>query len=118
MKDSVTNMIRSNASVKDTATVAEAALEMLKHHAHELPVVDRENRILGIVSADDLYSSHASHISDLIKEPALIVPDDLSTYEAVSRMKEANSLYALVTDGSKFVGMVTWQDVLSEFTHR
>ena len=118
MQDSVTNMINDVVFVRDTATAFQVALEMLRHNRHQIPVVDSEQNLIGIISVDDLYSAENDGIKSLIKEPELVIPDDVSTYEAVSRMKAANAICGLVTSGSKLAGMFTWRDLLSEFTHR
>lgn len=49
-------MKRNVISIQASATIREAAAIFVKHHIGLLPVVDRENRPVGIVSLRDLLS--------------------------------------------------------------
>ncbi len=46
-------------TVSETAAVAEAAAVMLAHDVNRLPVVDPENRLVGILTRGDLVRAHA-----------------------------------------------------------
>ncbi|MEX2186519.1 MAG: CBS domain-containing protein [Pirellulales bacterium] len=50
-------MSRGVKSVGPSATVAEAARVMLSHHVHRLPVIDEQQRLLGIVSTMDILAA-------------------------------------------------------------
>jgi CBS domain-containing protein len=51
------------ASIGPEATLVDAARDMLRHRVHHLPVVDDEQRLVGIVSTMDLLSGF---VDDLI----------------------------------------------------
>lgn len=116
MDELVTDLMSEDVTtVEPTATIVEAALKMLERNVHELPVIGDDNESLGMVRAEDLLAATGDTISELVKPARLSVPKDISSYEAVERMNDSGSLYAVITDGKKFVGMVTWQDVLRAF---
>ena len=116
MEESVTDLMSEDVTtVGPTATIVEAALKMLERNVHELPVVGEDSESLGMVRAEDLLAATGNTIADLVKPARLTVPRDISSYEAVERMNDSGSLYAVITDGKKFVGLVTWQDVLRAF---
>jgi CBS domain-containing protein len=116
VQETVTDLMGEKAvTVGRSATVVEAALKMLEHNVHELPVIGENGDALGIVRAEDLLSATESTISDRIKPARLTVPHDISSFEAVQRMNESGSLYAVIKNGDRFVGLITWQDVLSVF---
>ncbi len=50
-------MSRGVQSVGPGATVADAARVMLGHHVHRLPVIDEQQRLLGIVSTMDILAA-------------------------------------------------------------
>jgi len=47
-------MTTSVAGIGEEATLPEAAVEMLRHRVHRLPVLGENNRLLGIVSTTDV----------------------------------------------------------------
>lgn len=47
-------MKRNVVSIREMATVREAASVLVKHHVGLLPIVDRENKLIGVVGMRDL----------------------------------------------------------------
>jgi CBS domain-containing protein len=47
-------MKRNVVSIRETATIREAAAVFVKHHIGLLPIVDKENRLIGVVGLRDL----------------------------------------------------------------
>lgn len=116
MQEKVVDLIsRTAPSIMADSTVANAALEMLEHDVHQLPVVDGDGKLLGIVRAEDLFGATDVTIEGMVRPASLTLPADISSYEAVRRMEESGVLYAVVTDEDLFLGLVTWQDVLRVF---
>ena len=52
-------------SVDRETTVLKAAGQMLRHRVHHLPVVDKQQQLLGIVSTMDLLSAFAKAVEDI-----------------------------------------------------
>jgi len=50
-------MSRNVATITGETMLAEAAREMLRHRVHRLPVVDRSERVLGIISTMDILAA-------------------------------------------------------------
>jgi CBS domain-containing protein len=51
------------ASIGPEATLVDAARAMLRHRVHHLPVVDDEQRLVGIVSTMDLLSGFVDDLN-------------------------------------------------------
>jgi len=52
-------MSETVATVKAETTIAEATREMLRHRVHHLPVIDKNNHLIGIISTMDVLEQFA-----------------------------------------------------------
>jgi CBS domain-containing protein len=104
------------AFVRTDASVTEVALAMLNEHVRELPVVDRDGNLAGVVSADDLFSTPEQTIESVVKPARLVLPKNASSHEALRMMHKTGAQYAVVVDGQKLAGLIRWQDVLMDFS--
>lgn len=62
-----TFMSESLVTVAMDARIGRAAQEMLRNHVHHLPVVDHDNKLLGIVSTMDLLAEFADATPDNLR---------------------------------------------------
>lgn len=56
-------------SVRKTTTVDEIAQVMTTHHIRSVPVVDDQNRVIGVVSEDDLFLKEKGIPMSAVKAP-------------------------------------------------
>jgi H+/Cl- antiporter ClcA/predicted transcriptional regulator len=89
---------------------------------HGFPVVDAEDRIVGVVTRRDLFDPSATGIvRDIVKRPPAIVFADSSLREAIDHMlREGVGRLPVVsrTDPGRIVGIVTRSDLVSVHARR
>lgn len=102
--------------VRADCTVASAALKMLDEHVRELPVVDADCNLVGVVRVEDLFSITEPTIESAVRPARLVLPKDVSSLEAVRMMHKTGSQYAVVVEGTRLVGSIRWEDVLEKFS--
>ena len=105
-------------TVRETDTVADAAIRFKQEHLRHLLVVDRDGRRLGIVSQTDIVNHqgvefyvHMRDVGSVLKSAPLQVPGSMPVAEAVQRLREARSDAAIV-DHNGHLGILTGRDVL------
>jgi CBS domain-containing protein len=113
MNESVSDMMRPcGPTVRNSSSLAEAALAMLSQHVREVPVVDKDDNLIGVVFAEDLFATHKDTIESIVKPARLVIPADASPIEAVRIMQKVGCEHAVVVVGDRVVGMFVWQDAL------
>ncbi len=105
-------------TVRETDTVADAAIRFKQERLRHLLVVDRDGRRLGIVSQTDIVNHqgvefyvHMRDVGSVLKSAPLQVPGSMPVAEAVQRLREARSDAAIV-DHNGHLGILTGRDVL------
>ena len=105
-------------TVRETDTVADAAIRFKQERLRHLLVVDRDGRRLGIVSQTDIVNHqgvefyvHMRDVGSVLKTTPLQVPGSMPVAEAVQRLREARSDAAIV-DHNGHLGILTGRDVL------
>lgn len=121
-------MTRSPVTVLPETPVAEAQALMRKNHFHRLPVVNRQQKLVGIVSEKDLIYASPSpattlnvyeigallsrlKVSEIMSSPVITATAD-SMVEDAARLLSDNDIGGLpVMDGDRLVGILTESDV-------
>lgn len=97
---------------------------MAERRVSGLPVVDREGRLVGVVSQTDLVRAHAAGqslatwpglaVRHLMTAPAIIVRVDESLVDAARRMEDrhVHRLVVVASDGQTPVGVVSTLDLV------
>jgi CBS domain-containing protein len=97
---------------------------MAERRVSGLPVVDREGRLVGVVSQTDIVRAHASGqslatwpglaVRHLMTAPAIIVRVDESLVDAARRMEDrhVHRLVVVASDGQTPVGVVSTLDLV------
>jgi CBS domain-containing protein len=81
-----------------------------------LPVVDADQRVLGIVAAADLSKAKAGTAGELMSRPAITVGPEATVAEAVRVLRRHGVKRLPVTDpGGRLVGIVNRSDLLGVF---
>jgi CBS domain-containing protein len=82
-------MTRNVISVESKTTVEEVAKLLMEHRISSVPVVDRQNHVIGFVSEDDLFLKEKGIPFSLVKVPALfsqwVPPEKLGELYSRSR---------------------------------
>jgi CBS domain-containing protein len=76
------------------------------------PVVDRENRPVGVVSVRDLFGEADARVGDRMSSPALVLHESAPIREAARLMAEAEVHRIVVVDDQRAVGIVSSLDVI------
>lgn len=105
-------------TIRETDTVADAAIRFKQDRMRHLLVVDGEGRRLGIVSQTDIVNHqgmefyvHMRDVGSVLKEMPLQVPGDTPMSDVVGRMREARADAVIVSHGGHW-GILTGRDVL------
>ena len=122
-------MSRPVVSVPPDAPLKDVAAILVEHGINAVPVVDRHDRLVGIVSEADLLTLEASpgpalHCGSAVKGPSrhtargvmsqsvYTVTEDTDATAAARMMLRHNLKSVPVVDGDRVVGMVARRDLL------
>jgi CBS domain-containing protein len=76
------------------------------------PVVDDDNRPIGVVSLEDLFGAESANVSDTMSSPPLVLAADETIREAARLMAEAEVHRLVVVDSERAIGIVSSLDVV------
>lgn len=111
-KITASDVMRCNVVTVELSDSLEVALRLMtEHHVSGLPVVDAENRCLGLISASDILNYEQDHITKLGEESEGIAPyynDDTGEWEEIQV-----SAFALEQRGGTAVEEIMTKDVIS-----
>ncbi|WP_327251437.1 CBS domain-containing protein [Streptomyces sp. NBC_01244] len=103
-------------SVDRSATFREIAKLLADYDITGLPVVDEDDRVVGVVSESDLLARKALTAADIMSAPAVTVHAQESVSEAGQLMTRLGLQRLPVTDEQeRLVGIVTRRDLLRVF---
>ncbi|MFZ3468733.1 CBS domain-containing protein [Streptomyces sp. 4.24] len=103
-------------SVDRSATFREIAKLLADHDVTGLPVVDEDDRVVGVVSESDLLARKALTAADIMSAPAVTVHAQESVSEAGQLMTRLGLQRLPVTDEQeRLIGIVTRRDLLRVF---
>ena len=115
---------------KPTASLGQVAVLLNQHQVHALFVIDRDSRIIGVISDFDLVagewlSSDSESLaamrnltaSDLMTQPVDSVEANIPLAEAVNLLMEKGVSRLLVTDNEKPVGIISLSDFVASIAN-
>lgn len=111
-------MTKAVVSVSEDATIDEVFELLLRHHVSGLPVVDSEERLVGIVSELDLLmllskpESNVSHVSDYLSGDVLTVEEDDPLAEVTELFLTHRFRRLPVVCDGRLVGVISRRDVV------
>ncbi|MBI4002243.1 MAG: CBS domain-containing protein, partial [Nitrospira defluvii] len=110
-------MTKPVKSIAADATVAEAERTMTTYGVNVLPVVDKKERYVGIISREIIQKAlfhRLGHqrIEDLARSDQYSAQPDTPFHEVETRMIELNQRFVPVLLGEKTVGVITRTDLL------
>ena len=120
-------------TVRDTATVKEATILLDRHAITALPVVDRDGRLVGVVSEADVIRDlvlpdqrvhenllalddqpAVSRVADVMSAHVLTATSDTELAEAVELVTSTAVKSLPVVDDGRLVGMMSRRDVVCQ----
>ncbi len=103
-------------SVHHSATFREMAKLLAAYDITGLPVVDEDDRVVGVVSESDLLARKALTAADIMSAPAVTVHAQESVSQAGQLMTRLGLQRLPVTDAEqRLIGIVTRRDLLRVF---
>jgi len=116
VKRSESGMIQDPITIKVAANVADAKSLMSEHHIGGIPVVDKNNTLIGIVTNRDL--RFEKNNSRLIKE--VMTSENLITVPHGTSLKQAEEILQdhkieklpVVDRNFKLIGLITFRDII------
>lgn len=110
-------MTKPVKSIGSDATVAEAERTMTRYGVNVLPVLDKKERYIGLISREIVQKALFHHledqrIEDLARTDQYNAQPDTPFHDIEVRMIELNQRFVPVLSGSKIVGVITRTDLL------
>lgn len=117
-------MSRPVVSIGPNATIREAVVLLTEHGFAGLPVVDQDDRVIGVLTETDALNSGLGHGgADLSVDSAMTVPAEVATPETdaselARRMIEYRLRCIPIVDNGVLVGVVSRRDLLRPLVRR
>jgi acetoin utilization protein AcuB len=125
-------MTRSPATIRHDATLADALRVMLEVGCRHLPVISREQHLIGIISDRDCRLAlnsphilrerwqdeeviHQTRVAAIMTPAPIIVEGNFPAHEAARLMLEHNISALPVMRGETLIGIVTTSDIVMAF---
>ncbi|WP_405496528.1 CBS domain-containing protein [Streptomyces sp. NBC_00096] len=103
-------------SVPGRAPFADVASLLVEHDIGGVPVVDEDDRVIGVVARTDLLARDRPTARDLMSAPAVTVHGEQTVTEAARLMARCGvARLPVVDDEDRLVGIVTRRDLLRVF---
>ncbi len=120
VKRSESGMIIDPVTLPQTASVADAKQKMQQYKIGGIPIVDQENRLIGIVTNRDLRfeKDNSRPIKEVMTQRNLITVDEstsLNDAEAILQKHKIEKL-PVVSKEDKLVGIITFRDITKQTT--
>ncbi len=114
VKRAENGMILNPISTTRDKTVADALATMAEYHIGGIPVVDAENRIVGIVTNRDLrFERNMSKLIDDVMTKEVVTTNQSTDLEAAADILQIHKIEKLpvVDADNKLIGLITYKDI-------
>ena len=107
-------MTQKVLTVREKAHFSEAAHLLVRHRVSGLPVVDAEERLVGIITPSDLMLRHwaVNLVEDLMTRPVITIEGSMHLSEIAKLLIDHNIKRVVVVDGERVIGIVSRADVI------
>lgn len=116
VKRSQSGMILDPVTLIENSTVADANAIMREHKIGGIPVVDGEDKLVGIVTNRDLRfeKDYAKSIKEVMTSANLVTAHEKCSLEEAEEILQKHKIEKLpITDGNnKLIGLITYKDIL------
>lgn len=112
-------------AVGTTTSVRDAARMMFRYRVSGLPVIDADDRVLGIITEGDFLSLELKRaetggapefVGEVMSPSVLGVPPDLEILDAARFMESHDVKRIVVVEEGKMVGIISRFDIVAAFT--
>ena len=115
VKRAENGMIYHPVTILSNATVAEALGLMAEYHIGGIPVVDKENKLVGIVTNRDLRFERnvGRPIAEVMTKDNLVTTHQQTDLTAAAQILQENKIEKLpvVDDDNHLIGLITYKDI-------
>jgi CBS domain-containing protein len=112
-------------AIGPTASIRDAARLMFRYRVSGLPVVDIEDRVLGIVTEEDFLQMEIerlesgivpNEVRSVMSTSVKTIPPDMDIIGAARFMKDQDVKRLVVAESGKMVGIISRFDIVAAFT--
>ncbi len=112
-------------AVAKTTSIRDAARLMFRYRVSGLPVVDVEDRVLGIITEGDFLQMEIERVEtgvipdqvgDVMSSPVETIPPDMDVIGAARFMQAQNVKRLIVAEDERMVGIISRADFVAAFT--
>jgi CBS domain-containing protein len=100
-------------TLSPTSTVKQAAGLLTRQQISGAPVIDRQGRIVGILSEADIVAKRGARVKDIMSKTISSVEEDTPIQEIASLMTSRKVSRLPVLRGKKLVGIVSRADLVA-----
>jgi IMP dehydrogenase len=115
VKRAENGMIYDPVTIRRGSTVADALAIMSEYHIGGIPVVDKENRLVGIVTNRDLRFERRldKQIDEVMTKENLVTTHQQTDLTAAAQILQENKIEKLpvVDKDNRLVGLITYKDI-------
>ncbi|MCS7173996.1 MAG: CBS domain-containing protein [Armatimonadetes bacterium] len=108
-------MTKDVITLDPSMTVEEAADVLIRYRIHGAPVVDREERLVGMVSLVDLVAKSGSRVRDIMTPDPVTASEDTPLSELAQLMLDELVRRVPIVRGNRIVGIVSASDFLRAY---
>lgn len=111
-------MIENAVSVKEDTPIYEAVKLLVEHNISDMPVVEDDMTLVGILSEKDLVTLHYSNendgkiVGDFMTQPPIYFDENDSVKDVSDFLVKNLFRRVPITSGKKVVGIISIKDVL------
>ncbi len=105
-------MTKDVVTVSPTITVKNLAKTLIENQISGAPVVDRNGKILGVVSEADIVAKKGKQVKAIMSQKVLTVSEDTAVEEIAKLMTTHKVKRLPVMRGDKLVGIVSRADIV------
>ena len=115
VKRAENGMIYHPVTIQSDATVADALALMAEYHIGGIPVVDAQNKLVGIVTNRDLRFERRTErpIAEVMTREKLVTTHQQTDLTAAAQILQENKIEKLpvVDDDNHLIGLITYKDI-------
>lgn len=105
-------MTANPLTVGERASIQEAARLLNRHRITGLPVLNSDNKVIGIVTEVDLFSKSGNTVGEVMTREIISVSSDTSVDILSHLLTDHRIRRVPVIDGDKLVGIVSRADIV------
>ncbi|TLP74048.1 HlyC/CorC family transporter [Nesterenkonia sphaerica] len=114
VSDVIATRSRTPTEVPATATVADVQVAAQVSGHLRILIAPERPQPPRVVHVRDTLDAADDQLAEEFARPALVVASETSVYEAFLQMRSNSEQLAVVRDGQRFLGVITWADVLKQ----